>query len=65
MCLLRCSDRSLNVNVKISDEDGCLSLSTTIEANNTTVKERIGVTIKEINMNMKIKADRKIVSEQI
>ena len=59
MCLLRCSDRSLNVNLKILDEDGGLSLSTTIEANNTIVKERISVTIKETNMNMKIKADRR------
>ena len=29
------------------------------QANNTIVKERISVTIKETNMNMKIKANRR------
>ena len=33
-------------DVKVTDEDGYLSRSKTIKANNKIVKERIGITVK-------------------
>ena len=48
----------MNVSdVKVTDEDGYLSCSKTIKANNNTVKERIWITVKLTIKNRVVKVD--------
>ena len=48
----------MNVSdVKVTDEDGYLSCSKTIKANNNTVKERIWITVKLTVKNRVAKVD--------
>ena len=52
------SEKSMNVSdVKVTDEDGYLSRSKTIKANNKIVKERIWITVKLTIQNRVAKVD--------